>query len=128
VEVLMALLVMTVGLLGLLQAVIVALEYDTKSLLREESVHLAEESMNDFRLAASHADETGFRNAAFNDATKENATVQVTVPIRGGNRTFTVYRDYQQVFSSARRLRVKVTWNYRGSEWQHEIFTVKSSR
>ena len=50
VEMMMAMLVLTVGLLGLLQSIQVAWQHNARNRLREEAVLLAEERMNDFRI------------------------------------------------------------------------------
>ncbi|UFS69644.1 prepilin-type N-terminal cleavage/methylation domain-containing protein [Geomonas sp. RF6] len=128
IEMLAALLVMMIGLLGLLQAVIVALEYDTRNVLREESVRLAEKEMNAFRLAAGHQNDGDFKMAAFGDRTKEESTIDVPLQIRGGGRLFTVTREYQSTGGKSRRLLVRVSYNYRGDRLQHEIYTIKSNR
>lgn len=49
IELLMAMLIMTVGLLGLLQSLQIAYQHNTRNRMRDEGILMAEEQMNEFR-------------------------------------------------------------------------------
>jgi type IV pilus assembly protein PilV len=112
VEVLMAMLIMTVGLLGLLQSVNVAYEHNVRNRLREEAVLIGEEKMNDFRLYPS-------LYAAFNPITT------VDRAIGGMRKKFTVTKDCQPIGGNSNQLRVSVRWAFKNATTAHEIYTIK---
>jgi type IV pilus assembly protein PilV len=118
IEVLMAMLIMTVGLLGLLQSINVALEYNTKNQLREAAVHLGEEAMNDLRVQP-------FDNLK---ATPPPASSPVNRKVRGIDRSFTVerYAFLTGVNSDTMDLQVRVKWMYKNVESIHSVETYKS--
>ena len=116
IEMLMAMLVLTVGLLGLLQSVNVAFEHKLRNRLREEALVVAEEQMGNWRIM-------GFDNIT------TGSKASVARLIGGQSKPFTVLKEMASASSGAttsKRLRVAVLWDYKGRSYQHEIFTVKS--
>ena len=113
VEVLMALLIMTVGLLGLLQAVNVAYEHNVRNRLRGEALLIGEEQMNIFRRLTSNAG-----NAYSNRLT-------VSRNVTGVNKDFSVLRENQPM-SSTRRLKVTVGYSFKHMSSMHSIYTLKN--
>jgi type IV pilus assembly protein PilV len=111
VEVLMAMLVMTVGLLGLLQSVNVAFEHNTRNRLRQEALLVGEEQMNDLRRTANSA------------LSYPNFTCAVRV-VAGVNKKFSVIRDCQQMQDS-NRLSVRVGWSFKNVSATQVIYTLK---
>jgi type IV pilus assembly protein PilV len=109
----MAIMVMTVGLLGLLQSVNVAYQHNARNKLREEAVQLAEEEMNHFRLMR------------FENVTARNAACSVPREVVGGLRDFRVTRDSEAVGES-KRLTVRVAWQFGNVTTQHVIYTMKN--
>ncbi len=110
VEVMMAMLIMTVGLLGLLQSVGVAYEHNIRNRLREEAVLIAEEKMNDLR-----------NNGGFNPVTT------VTRVIGGVGKVFVVNKESLQMGTDSYRLKVAVRWTFKNvTALKHEIYTVKN--
>ncbi|HBG08254.1 MAG: hypothetical protein A2075_06750 [Geobacteraceae bacterium GWC2_58_44] len=114
IEVLMAMLIMTVGLLGLLQSVNIAYEHNIRGRLREEALVLAEEQMNNWRIR-------GYDNITGADNISTVARV-----IGGRPKRFTVARQCREMGSGSKRLRVAVRWDYKGMNTEHEIFTIKN--
>lgn len=102
-------LIMTVGLLGLLQSVNVAYLHSSRNKLREEAVMVAEEQLNYMRI---------------NDAALKPVTT-VTNVIGGVKKQFNVTREYQQIGERSNRLKVAVRWSYRNVSTTHEIYTIK---
>lgn len=111
VEVMMAMLIMTVGLLGLLQSVNVAFEHNTRNRLREEALVVGEEQMHNLRQMTT--------DAIFNP---ETTAVREVAGIR---KNFQVTRENRPM-SSTRRLRVRVAWSFRNLSTTHEIYTLKN--
>jgi type IV pilus assembly protein PilV len=113
VEVMMAMLIMTIGLLGLLQSVNVAYEHNTRNRLREEALLVGEEQMHQFRRETA--------NATIPFETLTTAVREVA----GISKTFRVTRENQPM-SSTRKLRVRVAWSFKNQSSTHEIFTLKN--
>ena len=104
VEMLMAMLIMTVGLLGLLQSVNVAYEHNARNRFREESVLIAEENLNKLRL--------------------NSALSPITTFISAGTK-FTVTRESAPINSTANKLMVSVRWAFKNVTTTHQIYTIK---
>ncbi|GFO63906.1 pilus assembly protein PilV [Geomonas paludis] len=114
---LMALLVMTVGLLGLLQSVSVAYQQNLRDKLRKEATQLAEERMHDWcRLPFD-----GITGSVI----KEEASGKL---VAGSPWRFSVAREASTVGSATRKLHVVVKWSVKGTESRHEIFALRSRR
>ncbi len=117
VEVLVAFVIMLVGLLGLLQAVNVALEYNTRNHFREEATLVGERVMN------------GFRALPFDRITATNGMLSVPSMIRGVNKSYRVTYLAQSVGGSAnsRELQVDVIWKFKNSSTVHRVKSVRSN-
>lgn len=115
VEMLMALLIMTVGLLGLLQSVNVAYQQSLRNRVRDEAVLVAEGQMNDWR------------RVPFQEISSDSFSVEKTVA--GVPTRFAVRREVQEMGNSAKntkRLKVAVQWSVRGETTSHEIYTMRN--
>jgi type IV pilus assembly protein PilV len=116
----MAMLILIVGMLGLLQAINLAVETNLRNQLREEAVHVGERVMNEFR-------GKGFANIS--TASPETQKLQFktySIPskIRGTTRKYGVARA-STVISTAtpktKQLEVVVTWKYKGIEYLNRV-------
>ncbi len=120
VEMLMAMLVMAVGLLGLLQSVNLAYQQGTKNRLRSEAVQLAEERM--------HA----WSGRPFDSITTNiEMTSSETKLVVGAPWKYTVTRMAQPAgptTTSVKKLIVEVAWSLRGETVSHEIYTLRTRR
>ena len=118
VEMLMAMLVMTVGLLGLLQSVNVAYQQGTKTRLRSEAVQVAEERMHELS------------GLAFTKIPECAKTSVETRMVGGVPWNYTVTRKVQPAGSTAAafQLTVAVSWSVRGETASHEIYTLRTRR
>ena len=108
IEVLMAMLVMTVGLLGLLQSVNVAYEHNLRNKLREEAVLVAHEQMNGLRAGVAF-----------------NPTTTVVRGIGGVDRKYFVNRVPKLIGGDSSRLTVAVRWSFKNLTTTHEIYTFR---
>lgn len=116
---LMAMLVATVGLLGLLQSVIVAYQHTVKTRCRSEAVQVAEERMHTLS------------GLPFANLTGNSDTTNVETRMVGGVPwTYTVTSKVQSAGSTtaAKKLTVAITWNARGEAASHEIYTLRTRR
>lgn len=108
IELLMAMLIMTVGLLGLLQSVNVAYEHSFRTRLREEAVLLADEQMNSLR-----------SNAVFKP---QSVATRV---IGGLNTKFVVNKQSELIAGDSNKLTVSVRWAFKNITTKHEIYAIK---
>lgn len=116
-ELLMAMLVMTVGLLGLLQSVTVAYQHNMKDTLRKEAVLLAEERMHDLcRKAFKDIDCTG------------SVHEQGEKMVGGAPWKFTLTSKGELVGPATKKLQVEVGWVVQGQVARHEIFALRTRR
>lgn len=113
VEMMMAMLVLTVGLLGLLQSIQVAYQHNSRNRVREEAVLLAEEQMNDLRSNAS--------------LYPSFSVITASRLIGGVEKKFTVVKESQQIGSDTgtNRLAVSVRWAFKNITTRHDIYTFK---
>jgi type IV pilus assembly protein PilV len=114
VEVLMAMLIMTVGFFGLLQSIQVAYQHHARNWLREEAVLLAEEQMNDFR------------RMKFENITASNGIASVGRIIGGANKDFTVTRQCQPLGSGSKKLSVALAWTFKNVTATHVVLSLKN--
>lgn len=113
VELLVAMVIMLIGLLGLLQSVNIAMEYNLKNQMRNEVVRVGQDAMNDMR------------SRAF-DAVSAKTTV-VPTALRNFNRTYTVKRSVISAGSDvSRQYQVDVKWVYKNVSTTHSILSVRS--
>ena len=108
IEVMMAMLVLTVGLLGLLQSVSIAYEHNLRNRLREEAVGLAEEHLHAM-----------LRHGTLNPVTT------ATRVIGGVNKQFVVVRRAEAAGGDSEKLTVAVSWGFKNISTTHEIYTIK---
>jgi type IV pilus assembly protein PilV len=110
VEVLMAMLIMTVGLLGMLQAVNVAYQHNSRNKLREEALLVGEEQINDFRSRKYDA-----------------ITTTVTRVVTRGNRSFSVTREATENASrSSKKIKVAIGYSFHNVSTVQVLYTMRS--
>jgi len=116
IEVLVAVVIMAVGLLGMLQAVNVAMEHNLRNQLRDEAVRVGENTMHELRRLPF-------------DNISSTSTITVTRNMRGFSKPFLVERLYSpdpSVPSDWRQIQLSVKWTYRNVTSVHRVVTVKS--
>lgn len=106
-----AMVIMLIGLLGLLQSVNIATEYNLKNHIREEVTRVAESTMNDMR--------TSPIGTVFSPMT--------TAPskIRNLSRGYVVRRRVNAMTSGSREYQVDVKWKYKNYTATHTIVSVR---
>ena len=113
IEVLMAVLVMTVGLLGLLQSVNVAYEHNLRNNLREEAVAVALEQMNAIRRMKlpKNTPYQGFSTAVRG--------------MGGIYKKFAVTSRAQPIGGDSNRLEVAVRWHFKNMTTTYRIYSIR---
>jgi type IV pilus assembly protein PilV len=122
IEVMVAILILMVGMLGLLQAINLATEVNIRNQVREEAVYTANRVLSEMRGRV-------FDNISV-AATKKNfytyATYQLPSKIRGASRSYSVTRK-SRVLSTVdgkdvtKELTVTVAWSYKGVGYQNQV-------
>lgn len=124
VEVMIAMVVMLIGLLGLLHAVTVAVENNLTNILRDEAVKIAEERMNGVLFDKDDNKHHGLKNVPFDSLASGEATFVVRRNFRNFSADYSVQATVAALSAESRSLRVRVTWNYKGKDYQHSITSV----
>ncbi len=110
-EVLIAIVITVVGLLGLLEALSVATEHDMKNQLRDEAVLIGEEQLNQLRVKPF--DKYSAQYSPF--------------PIRTKRWSYMVGRSADKISTSdSRELSVTVSWAYKNISSHHQVKSVRS--
>jgi type IV pilus assembly protein PilV len=126
-----AILVMTVGLLGLLKAVEVATFTNLKNQMRDEGIQMAEGEMNHWRAMPFGTISTCLTapsNPACSGtpATYRYAALPVKSTLRGVGKIYSVNRSTVVTSDgTAVDLGVRVTWPFKNISTSHEVHTVR---
>lgn len=111
----MAMLVLTVGLLGLLQSLQLGYRQNLRDRMRNEAVQLAEEQMHDRR------------RKPFNEI--EDFNTEIRKKVGGRDVPFEVAGVVENIgATAAKKLRMTVSWTVHGERFSHEIFTLRTRR
>ena len=113
-EVLVAMVITLVGLLGLLQAIMVASESNSKNILRDESVQVADSWMN------------WLKAKPFDIVSTNYAAKTVVSRVRGGNLRYSVNLSSAALGDNSRRLTANVVWTYKNTPSQTELISLRS--
>lgn len=113
VELMVAILITVVGLLGLLQAVNLAMEHNLRNQLRDEAIYIAEDWMANLKVRPFDQISTTFNPRP------------VPSNLRGGNFSYTLTRQGTDV-SSVKQLEVKLEWVYKGATYSHVVRSIRS--
>ncbi len=122
IEVMVAMGILMIGMLGLLESVNVAMEYNLKNHMRDEAVYLGEKSMNEFK-------GIGFDNipvATPSSAFYTFATISTASKLRGSTKKLSVQRSSRVLASDAtgpttKELAVMIKWKYKAIEYQNRV-------
>ena len=115
VELLVAIVILMVGLLGLLQAVNVALHHNMNSQIRNEATIVADEMLA-LELAKP-----------FDLVSTANGNKNIVKPVLGGFKNFSVARSGAE-FSNSKQVNYAVMWRYKGVRNIHETSSIISRK
>jgi len=117
VELMVAMVIVSVGMFGVLQSINVSLQYNLKNELRNEGVRVGEKYTADLR------------GKTFTKLSSSYTPRNETVKIRGGSKNYVVERSTQVLAydgpdPSAQQLTVTVKWAYRNVTTLNRVITV----
>jgi len=106
-----ALLIMIVGMVGLLQAIGIALEHNLRNQLREESVYAGEKYMNELRGKSFESYSASYTPFAYTSA------------LRGRGMVYSVERSTANLSADGltKMLMVTVKWTFKRVEYQNRV-------
>lgn len=126
VEVMVAIMILTVGMLGLLETLNVSIQQNMKNQFRDEAVRIGARSMTELRGKGFTA---GFFGYSSTSDGKFYATQFVPTTLRGAQKVFTVERSTSHLATdqfgpTSEQLNVTVKWAFRNQSSVHRIVTV----
>ncbi|WP_457624701.1 prepilin-type N-terminal cleavage/methylation domain-containing protein [Persephonella sp.] len=111
VELLVAMFIFVVLLLGLLAGLLLAYDISVRNLARDEAVKIAQEFSEKYR------------SMKFENVHSENASV--TRQIRNSNITYNVSSTVtDELAGEIKRVLITVTWNYKGKNYSYQLETL----
>jgi len=138
IEMLVAMVIILVLLLGLVQAALLSIDSNLRNLLRDEAVRVAEQRMNGMLIDISGNQYQGLRNLPFDSpllqATPLTCTASnVSRSFRNMTRNYSVCWRITDLTTDVKRIEVTVGWNYKNEtallaptnrEFQHSITSI----
>lgn len=109
VEVMVAIVIMMVGLLGLLQAINLATDANLKNHLRDEAVYVGEKYLNELK-------GSGFDNIA-----ATYPLISTASKIRGTGKKLMIETGSTSLASDTKQLLVVVRWTYKGVTYENRV-------
>lgn len=111
VEVLVALLILTLSMLAIFEGLVLLSHINLQNLLRDEAVRIAEEKIN------------SLRNSNFSET--QGAHV-VSRRVKNFTKDFTVSWRLEPISTAASALKVDVKWVLTGKEYTHSVVSIVS--
>ena len=116
IELMVAVVILTVGLLALLQTVNVALMHNAQNMFRNEAIQIADEQMalemtKPFALISTNA-----------SANTKNISKQINLVMEN----YSVVKQGTAVSTNTTRVNVKVSWKYKGQGYSHAVSSMLS--
>ena len=115
IEVLVAIVIMMVSLLGLLQAVNIAIEYNFRNQQRAEVVRVGEKVMNEMRAQPFGA----FHPLPYSDVISEPSNIRARIPYSVNRSVFSI------TTSQTDQYRVDVKYKYKNFSTNHSVVTLR---
>ena len=117
-ELLIAMVITLVGLLGLLQAVNIATEQNLRNASREEALQIAEHSMSQLR-ARPFAQISSLPSGAYN-----YPVISEPSRLRGVSKNYTVVRTVTTLSDLSKFIEVRARWKFKNSSTSQILQTV----
>lgn len=115
IEVLVAMVIMMVGLVGLLQSINIATEHNLRNYLRDEAVRIGNEKMRD--------DVT----LPFAAITSNTGSFTMTRRVRTGTKAFAVKRTVTGLPAAAptsKKVDIEIRWAFKGNTYRHTLYRI----
>jgi len=112
VEMLVAITILTIGMLAALEGLVLYMQQNLNSLSRDESVRIAEQKMNELR------------NLSYTSITSGSSTIKRK--IKRFEKNFTVAWTVTNLSSNSVSIEVTVKWTILNKEWSHAVRSIVS--
>lgn len=112
IEVMVALVILMISMMGILEAMVVAMQQDLENYSRDEAVRIAEQKMNEAR-------NEDFATLASQTSTEDRTYKQRT-------RRFTVNRTITALSTNSCSVQLRVGWTIKGKSHAHSITSIIS--
>ncbi|MDD2580543.1 MAG: prepilin-type N-terminal cleavage/methylation domain-containing protein [Desulfuromonadaceae bacterium] len=109
IEVMVAIVIMMVGLLGLLQSINIATEYNLKNHLRDEGVFVGEKYLNELK------------GSGYDNILPTYPLLSTASKIRGTGKKIYVERSSTSLASDTKLLNIVVKWTYKGVTYENRV-------
>jgi len=109
IEFLVAIVILTVGLLGLLQSVNYAISTNMQTQLRDEAVRLADE-----RMATE-------KSKVFDAISTNQRVEKVEVNVMNTFKNYSVVKNSSSVTSNTKNVQIDIIWKYKNQRYNHVI-------
>jgi len=124
IEVLMAIMILAIVSVALMQSSIVVLKTNVQNEIRDESVRLAEQRMNELRSGPG-----GFDNPDPGGGNLDLVVGTVVYPtmtrmIRNIQMPFTVTKNVVSLDTNMKQVTVTVAWQFRGQQYDHSVMSI----
>jgi len=117
IEFLVAVVIMTVGLLGLLETINVAILHNMTNQLRNEAIMLGDERMNNEKMKPF--------DAISSSAAPGNIKMYaMSRSVSGGFRNYSVVKTTTEPTSTTKNIDMVVSWRYKGQRYTHSTATL----
>jgi type IV pilus assembly protein PilV len=114
IEFLVAVVIISVGLLGLLQTLTYSIEHNMNTQLREEAFRLADE-----RMATE-------KSRSFDMISTSTKSENIRVGVANGFKNYSVVKSGLGVTDFTKTIQVRVGWGYKGKRYSHTISSLIS--
>jgi len=116
IELLVSLVILSVGLLGLLQAVNYSIVHNMTTQLRDEAVRLADERM------------TTEKSRVFDAISTTTKNEQVTVKVVNAFKNYSVVKNASTLSGSSNTkiVQIDVVWRFKGDRYSHTVSSLVS--
>lgn len=109
IEVMVAIVIMMIGLLGLLQSINIATEYNLKNHLRDEGVYVGEKYLNELK------------GRGFDNISATYSLLSTASKIRGTGKKLYVERSSTSLASDTKQLNIVVKWTFKGVTYENRV-------
>ena len=125
VEFLVAMVILSVGILGLLQAVNIAISHNMTNQLRLDATLLADAELS--RELSKGGTSTGF-DAISTPTSPHVSNYPVRRQVMSGFRSYSVTRTNTVITDNTKQIAVQVRWRYKGAPYTHEASSLISRK
>lgn len=117
-EVMVAFVILTFGMMALLSATNTAIELNLDSILKDEAVQIADDKMRVVKANKAASFSAPFKNLS-------TTTTQIS-KLRGKNNVYTTTLSSSSTGGNSNLLTVLVSWQFKGRQKRHEFATLKT--